>query len=86
MVQAMTNMIAEGRSPFASTRTRQLKGRTVYELSGMGQQHFYFQSGKFAATLGVENYGRGLVGGRLNFLPEKFSGGVGLRCVLQDAL
>jgi len=54
MAQAMTNKIAEGRSPFTSTKTRQLKGRMVYELSGMGQQHFYFQSGKLVVWLTVD--------------------------------
>lgn len=54
MVQAMTKKIAEGRSPFTSTRTRQLNGRRVYELSGMGQQHFYFQSGKLVIWLTVD--------------------------------
>ncbi|MEK7809854.1 MAG: hypothetical protein AAB571_12330 [Chloroflexota bacterium] len=51
MVQAMTNKIAEGRSPFTSPQARQLNGRRVYELSGMGQQHFYFQSGKLVIWL-----------------------------------
>jgi len=54
MMQAMTKKIAENRSPFTSTRTRQLKGRRVYELSGMGQQHFYFQSGKLVVWLTVD--------------------------------
>jgi hypothetical protein len=51
MVQTMTKKIAEGRSPFTSPKIRPLKGRVVYELSGMGQQHFYFQSGKLVIWL-----------------------------------
>lgn len=51
MVQAMTNKIAEGRSPFTSPKTRPLNGRTVYEMNGMGQQHFYFQAGKLVIWL-----------------------------------
>lgn len=42
-VKAMAEKIAEGRSPFTPLGTRMLGGASVYALSGMGQQHFYFQ-------------------------------------------
>jgi len=57
MVHAMTDKIAEGRSPFTPVGVRQVNGRAVYELDGLGQRHFYFQSGALvvwlAATEGV---------------------------------
>ncbi|MBI4769343.1 MAG: hypothetical protein HY784_02740 [Chloroflexi bacterium] len=51
MVRAMTEKIAEGRSPFTPIATRGWKGRNVYELAGMGQRHFYFQSGALVVWL-----------------------------------
>src|SRR3972149_1970503 len=51
MMRAMTDKIAEGRSPFTPTETREAGGRTVYELSGMSQRHFYFQSGSLIIWL-----------------------------------
>lgn len=42
-VDAMTRRIAEGNSPFVPRENRQVNGHTVYVLSGMGQEHFYFQ-------------------------------------------
>ena len=43
MVDTMTRRITEGRSPFTSTGTRPVNGRTVWTLTGMGQSHFYWQ-------------------------------------------
>ena len=37
--------IAEGRSPFTSDGVRTIDKRPVYELTGLGQKHFYFQAG-----------------------------------------
>ena len=55
MVRAMTDKIAEGRSPFTPTKnTREINGRAVYELSGMGQRHFYFQSGSLVIWLAAD--------------------------------
>jgi hypothetical protein len=51
MVHAMTDKILKGRSPFTPTGTHDVDGRTVYELVGMGQQHFYFQSGSLVVWL-----------------------------------
>ena len=44
MVESMTGRIVAGGSPFTPTGTRPVGSRLVYELTGMGQQHFYFQS------------------------------------------
>jgi hypothetical protein len=44
MVAAMQERIAVGTSPFIPVSTRQDGRRTVYELTGMGLRHFYFQS------------------------------------------
>jgi hypothetical protein len=60
MVRAMTDKIADAsagsaRSPFTPVGRRQMDGRTVYELSGMGQRHFYFQSGSFVIWLAADD-------------------------------
>lgn len=44
MVNSMRDKIAEGTSPFTQTSEFKIGGRTIYELNGMGQRHFYFQS------------------------------------------
>lgn len=54
MVRAMTDRIAEGRSPFRPTGTHEIDGRSVYELIGMGQRHFYFQSGSLVIWLAAD--------------------------------
>ena len=54
MVRAMTDKIAEGRSPFTPMDVRQINGRAIYELAGMGQQHFYFQSGSLVIWLAAD--------------------------------
>jgi hypothetical protein len=54
MVRAMTNKIAEGRSPFRPMGTREIHVRAVYELGGMGQRHFYFQSGSLVIWLAAD--------------------------------
>lgn len=55
MVRAMTDKIAEGRSPFTPAATRQAEdGRAVYQLAGMGQRHFYFQSGNLVVWLAAD--------------------------------
>lgn len=45
MVSDIEAAIETGRSPFTHLDVRSVDGRAVYELTGMGQQHFYFQSG-----------------------------------------
>jgi hypothetical protein len=55
MVREMTGKIAEGRSPFTPTGVRQAAaGRSVYELVGMGQRHFYFQSANLVVWLAAD--------------------------------
>ncbi len=44
LVIAMRDKIAEGQSPFTPIREIEQNGRTIYELEGMGQKHYYFQS------------------------------------------
>ncbi|RME49280.1 MAG: hypothetical protein D6791_01105 [Chloroflexi bacterium] len=46
MVRAMHHRIAEGNSPFRPLGMRRMNDRAVYELTGMGQRHFYFRSGR----------------------------------------
>ncbi len=53
MVEAMTRRIAEGRSPFTPTGTRQVNGRVVWTLAGMGQSHFYWQTSDKVVWLAI---------------------------------
>jgi len=53
MVDTMTRRIAEGRSPFTPTGTRQVNGRMVWTLTGMGQSHFYWQMGDKVTWLAI---------------------------------
>ncbi len=50
----MTERIAEGRSPFTEEGTRQVDGFTIYDLSGLGQRHFYWQSGDLVLWLAAD--------------------------------
>jgi len=52
-VEAMRNRIAEGRSPFTPVGTREIEGITVYVLTGMGQEHYYFQLDRRVVWLAV---------------------------------
>jgi hypothetical protein len=54
MVTAMRDKIAEGRSPFTPTGAFSNNGRTIYSLEGMGQKHYYFQSGNLVIWLAIE--------------------------------
>jgi len=40
--------------PFTPAGERQIDGRTIYLLEGMGQQHFYFQSGNLVVWMAVD--------------------------------
>ncbi len=53
MVTSMQKKIADGKSPFTPVQATRYGNRTVYELNGMGQTHFYFQSGKLVIWLAV---------------------------------
>lgn len=54
MVTDMQKKIAEGRSPFTPTGEFTENGRIVYLLEGMGQKHFYFQSGNLVIWLAAD--------------------------------
>lgn len=54
MVTAMRDKIAEGRSPFTSSGEFSENERTIYSLDGMGQKHYYFQSGNLVIWLAVD--------------------------------
>lgn len=54
LVGAMRDRIAEGRSPFMAIGQMQDGGRAVYELEGMGQKHFYFQSNNLVVWLAAD--------------------------------
>jgi hypothetical protein len=56
MLMAMRDKIANsaGSSPFEPVAERSDGSRTVYELEGMGQKHFYYQSGKLVVWLAVQ--------------------------------
>lgn len=49
----MRDKIAEENSPFTSLGARDIDGRVVYELEGLGQKHYYFQSGDLIVWLAV---------------------------------
>ncbi len=46
LLEEMRDKIAQGGSPFQPTGVRSIANREIYALDGMGQKHFYFQSGK----------------------------------------
>lgn len=54
IVEAMRDKIAAGRSPFEPIGTRPMGSRVIYELRGLGQQHFYFQANDRVIWLAVD--------------------------------
>ncbi|NOZ00187.1 MAG: hypothetical protein GXP40_13460 [Chloroflexi bacterium] len=54
LLAQMTDGIAAGRSPFTSTGVHDADGRAVYGLTGLGQRHFYFQSGRLVVWLSAD--------------------------------
>jgi len=48
---AMRDKIAEGNSPFELIGEKDMDGRTVYQLEGMGQTHYFFPSGNLVIWL-----------------------------------
>jgi hypothetical protein len=50
----MQERISEGRSPFQPTGQRNDGNRRIYEMDGMGQKHFTFQSKNLVIWLAVE--------------------------------
>ncbi len=55
LLASMRNKIADGSSPFQPTGYRQEGSRSIYTLDGMGQKHFYFQSGKYLVWLAANS-------------------------------
>lgn len=55
MIVAMRDKIAEGRSPFKATGEISSNGRIVYQLEGMEQKHYYFQSKNLIIWLAVDS-------------------------------
>jgi hypothetical protein len=55
LVVEMRDKIAEGKSPFTPIGEKPIGGRTVYELEGTGQVHYYFQSGDKVIWLAVNS-------------------------------
>lgn len=54
IIETMANKIALGNSPFTPTGQNQIGNREVYKLDGMGQKHFYFQSGDLVIWLAAD--------------------------------
>jgi len=54
MVVSMREKLALGNTPFLPTGDRRDAERTVYALDGMGQNHFYFPSGKRVVWLAAD--------------------------------
>ncbi len=50
----MENKIAESSGPFEPLGKSNHDGHTVYELFGMGQRHFYYQSGSLVIWLAAD--------------------------------
>jgi len=70
MVNEMEQAIANGESPFTPTGTRRVNGRTLYELTGMGQRHYYFQSGSLVVWLAADDpIAETALADALNFYP-----------------
>lgn len=55
LLAAMASAIVEDRSPFTPLGDRQQGDRMVYELTGFGQLHYYFQSADLLVWLAVDD-------------------------------
>ncbi len=55
MMKDMELRIAEGNSPFTPLGARDGGDRMIYELDGLGQKHFYYQSGKLLIWLAANH-------------------------------
>ena len=53
MISDMRDKIKQAETPFTPLGEREHGRRTIYELVGMGQQHFYFRSGNLVVWLAV---------------------------------
>lgn len=55
LVQAMEKSIAEEDTPFTPTGVLTIGKRPIYELEGLDQKHYYFQSDNLLVWLAVEH-------------------------------
>jgi hypothetical protein len=55
LMTAMKDAIERGDSPFSPLGELEIQGRTVYELEGMGQQHYCFRSGDLIVWVAVDD-------------------------------
>jgi hypothetical protein len=52
---AMHDAIAEGNSPYMQVGIQQINGEIIYELDGLGQKNYYYQSGELVIWLAVDH-------------------------------
>jgi hypothetical protein len=70
LINSMETKIDEGDSPFTPVAERYINNRKVYELDGIGQKHFYFQSGRYVIWLAAdEEFSEGVLISSLEFYP-----------------
>ena len=56
MISDMKTAIEKAESPFTPVGVRNISDRTIHELTGMGQQHFYFQSAALVVWLAADEH------------------------------
>ncbi len=56
MITAMRDKIAAVDSPFEPVAELEIDQRSVYELDGLGQKHFYFRSDRLIIWLAVDGF------------------------------
>jgi len=54
LTELMKTRIAEGRSPFIDQGSFKVDGTLIYALEGLGQVHYYWQSGSLVLWLAVD--------------------------------
>lgn len=54
LLELMTTEINKGNNPFTKPKEKVMDSLTVYELSGLGQRHYYYAAGDKLAWLGVD--------------------------------
>lgn len=70
MTDAMRDKIALGNSPFTPSGEIEIGEKTVYQLEGLGQKHFYFQSGNLIIWLAANaEYTEQAIQDTLEFYP-----------------
>jgi hypothetical protein len=55
LTDQMTEKINAGRSPFTLPTISSFAGKQVYALTGLGQQHYYWQAGELVIWLSVNS-------------------------------